>query len=83
MKTEPVLDLRAETCPYTFVKTRLCLEEMAVGEILIVVLGNAESAASVPRSLARAGQDVLEVVEEAGPVWRVRVRKAREEWGPR
>lgn len=32
------IDLRGERCPYTFIKARLAIEEMADGEILEVIL---------------------------------------------
>ncbi|MBI2467301.1 MAG: sulfurtransferase TusA family protein [Candidatus Rokubacteria bacterium] len=45
------LDLRGEVCPYTFLKSKLALEAMAVGEALRVVVDNETSARDVPRSL--------------------------------
>ncbi len=78
-QTDHRLDLRGEVCPYTFVKTRLALEDLATGAELTILLDNPESAASVPRSLEHEGQLVLQVAEEeAGKLWRVRVRKVRE-----
>lgn len=77
--TLTVVDLRDEVCPYTFVKTRLALEDLAIGQELALLFGNAESAARVPRSLTREGQEVVKVTEEEpGRLWRVRVRKVRE-----
>ena len=32
------LDIRGEVCPYTFVKTRLALEEMQPGQVLRVLV---------------------------------------------
>ena len=78
MGPDRVLDIRTEACPYTFVKTRLALEDLVVGQLLTIILGNAESAESVPRSLRREGQEVLAVTEEAGPAWQVVVRKVHE-----
>lgn len=76
--TSAVLDLRGEVCPYTFVKTRLALEDLVVGQEIALLLDNPESATRVPRSLERDGQVVLEVTEEEpGRLWRVRVRKVR------
>ena len=37
------LDLHGEVCPYTFVKSKLALEEMAIGQILRVVVDNPSS----------------------------------------
>lgn len=79
--TEPPaeLDLRGEVCPYTFVKTRLALEDLPLGAELVLLFDNPQSADSVPRSLRREGQEVLSVCEESvGKLWRVHVRKGKE-----
>jgi len=70
------LSLRGEVCPYTFVKSKLALEEMEPGQILRVIVDNPESAASVPRSLEIEGHRVLAVRETAAAEWAILVRKA-------
>lgn len=61
------IDLRAEHCPMTFVRTRVALEPLEVGEVLRVLLSDPESVRSVPRSLEAEGCDVFdETQEEAG-----------------
>ena len=52
------LDLRALTCPMTWVRTKLALERLAPGEVLEVRLGNPESLHDVPRSASDAGHRV-------------------------
>jgi TusA-related sulfurtransferase len=32
------LDLQGEVCPFTFVKTKLALERVKIGEVIVVVL---------------------------------------------
>jgi TusA-related sulfurtransferase len=71
------LDLRGEVCPFTFARTRLALEAMAVGQTLCVIVDNAASARNVPRSIEAQGQDVLEVREEEGR-WSIVVEKIRD-----
>jgi TusA-related sulfurtransferase len=70
------LNLRGEVCPYTFVKSKLALEEMESGQLLRVVVDNPESADNVPRSLKNEGHAVLEVVQIASTEWAIVVRKA-------
>ncbi len=70
------LNLRGEVCPYTFVKSKLALEEMESGQQLRVVVDNPESADNVPRSLKNEGHAVLEVVQIASTEWAIVVRKA-------
>ena len=70
------LDIRNDVCPYTFVRSKLALEELAKGQVLEIHLGNSESATNVPRSIALEEHEVLSV-EKAGPShWVVRARKA-------
>lgn len=72
------LDLRGEVCPYTFLKSKLALEAMAVGEVLRVVVDNETSARDVPRGLANAGHAVLAVESPGAGVWAIVVRKGGE-----
>lgn len=70
-----LLDLKGEVCPYTFIKSKLALEEMDPGQILEVIVDNEESAENVPGSLTNEGQKVL-AVEKLNPTdWKITVRK--------
>ena len=55
-----IVDLKNETCPMTFVKTRLELEKIKVGEKLKVYYSNLEAKDNVPKSLSEIGHKVLE-----------------------
>ncbi|HXA42190.1 MAG TPA: sulfurtransferase TusA family protein [Candidatus Solibacter sp.] len=57
MDAEP-LDLRGTRCPLNYVKTRLRLERMEVGQRLEVWLDHGEPEEQVPRSLRMDGQEV-------------------------
>jgi TusA-related sulfurtransferase len=57
MDTE-TLDLRGTRCPLNYVKTRLQLERMEVGQRLEVWLDHGEPEEQVPRSLRMDGQEV-------------------------
>jgi tRNA 2-thiouridine synthesizing protein A len=70
------LDLRGEVCPFTFVRTRLALEELPLGARLEVLLDHAPAAVNVPRAVTDDGQTVLSVESGAG-TWRVLVEKRR------
>ena len=56
------IDISAETCPMTFVRTRLALDAMAPGQVLLVRLRGAEPLANVPRAAADQGHDVLDLI---------------------
>ena len=55
------LDLRGEVCPYTFVRTKLRLEELPSGEILRVLVDHEPASRNIPRSATAWGQKVLGV----------------------
>ncbi|MCX7684006.1 MAG: sulfurtransferase TusA family protein [Acetobacteraceae bacterium] len=53
------LDIRAETCPMTFVRTRLALDRLAPGQVLCVHLKGEEPRRNIPRTAAEQGHTVL------------------------
>lgn len=53
------LDISAETCPMTFVRTRLALDRMRSGEVLRLRLRGEEPRRNVPRTAAEQGHTVL------------------------
>lgn len=70
------LDLKGEVCPYTFVKSKLALEEMESGWVLRVIVDNPGSAANVPRSLSSEGHRILDVRKLNDTDWAITVMKA-------
>ncbi len=72
------LDLRGEVCPYTFVKSKLALEEMGVGELLEIIVDFRPAASNIPKSMEMEGQEVVEVKQEASGTWSILVRKLRD-----
>ena len=53
------LDITAEVCPMTFVRTRLALDRMAPGQTLLVRLRGEEPLRNVPRTARELGHEVL------------------------
>jgi len=62
-KSTPVseLDITNEVCPMTFVRTRLALDRLTPGDVLLVRLRGAEPLANVPRTAAEQGHEVLSI----------------------
>ena len=58
------LDIRAEICPMTFVRTRLALDGMRPGQVLRVRLKGAEPLANVPRTAREQGHEVISLSED-------------------
>ncbi len=69
------LDITAETCPMTFVRTRLALDRMQPGQVLQVLLRGDEPRRNVPRTAAEQGHAVLRQEELPGGAMAVRIRK--------
>jgi tRNA 2-thiouridine synthesizing protein A len=59
------IDITAETCPMTFVRTRLALDRMASGETLLVRLRGEEPRRNIPRTALEQGHAIL--LETAAP----------------
>lgn len=58
------LDITADVCPITFVKTKLMLEKLPVGSVVNVRLKGPEPLDNVPRSVRAHGHEVLSLVPE-------------------
>jgi tRNA 2-thiouridine synthesizing protein A len=58
-KPDRELDITGELCPMTFVRTRLALDRMLPGEILLVRLRGEEPLRNVPRTAREQGHEVL------------------------
>jgi tRNA 2-thiouridine synthesizing protein A len=70
------LDLRGEVCPYTFVKTKLRLEELDSGQDLTILLDDSAATANVSKSLKSEGHEILVLKAVSGEVWQIIVKKA-------
>jgi tRNA 2-thiouridine synthesizing protein A len=53
------IDITNDTCPMTFVRTRLALDKMAPGQTLLVTLKGQEPLKNVPRTATEQGHEVL------------------------
>lgn len=61
---DKAIDITAETCPMTFVRTRLALDTLESGQILLVRLRGEDPLRNVPRAAADQGHDPLELLEQ-------------------
>jgi sulfite reductase (ferredoxin) len=69
-------DLRGVACPLNFVKAKLELEKIEIGDVLEVLLDEGESVRNVPASFAGQGQEVMEV-KDIGGHFCVKVRRQK------
>lgn len=76
-----ILDITAEVCPLTFVRTKLLIERMGRGESADILLKGSEPLANIPRAVAQQGLLIVDLApfgddgENTG-VHRLRIRKA-------
>ncbi|MBK3333096.1 sulfurtransferase TusA family protein [Persephonella atlantica] len=77
MKIDRELDLKGEVCPFTFVKSKLIIEQMEPGQVLKVILDYKPSVENVPKSMREEGQEVLEVKQIGENLWEVLIRKVK------
>jgi TusA-related sulfurtransferase len=60
------IDITAEVCPMTFVKTKLLIEKMECGDCVDVRLKGREPLKNVPRSASELGHEILSLLPEEG-----------------
>ncbi len=58
-KPDSIFNFQGVACPYNYVKTKLALEEMALGQILEVIVDDGEPSRNISRSVTQDGQTVL------------------------
>ncbi len=78
LKPDKAIDLKGEVCPYTFVKSKLALEEMNLDQILEVVVDHEPAVENVPRSLKNEGQKILAVDKINDTDWKILVKKEKD-----
>ena len=78
LKVDKTINIKGLVCPYTFVKAKLAIEDMAVGEVLEIVLDYEEASRSVTKSMEAHGQKVLCVEKINDTDWLLLIRKDKE-----
>ena len=69
------INLCGELCPFTFVRTKLALEELPIGASLRVIVDHEPATRNIPRSAAEWGQEVVAVTCLAPRTWAIDLRK--------
>ena len=65
------LDLCGELCPFTFVRTKLALEELPIGAQLRVIVDHEPATRNIPRSATEWGQEVIAVTRLSPCTWAI------------
>ncbi|MHA1269018.1 MAG: sulfurtransferase TusA family protein [Candidatus Helarchaeota archaeon] len=71
------LDLTGESCPYTFVYTKLNLELLKAGDILEVIVDYPPAVENIPHSVkVQKLGEILEVLKiDQNDKWKIKIRK--------
>jgi len=77
-KVDKTVDLKGQVCPYTFVRSKLAIEKMELGQVLEVVLDHKPAVENVPKSMENEGQKVLKIDQTGEKEWHLFVRKDKE-----
>jgi TusA-related sulfurtransferase len=75
MTPDHELDITAEICPMTFVRTRLILDRMRPGQVLQVRLRGEEPTRNVPRTVVDQGHILLSSTLEPDGVTTLLIRR--------
>ena len=57
------VDITDVVCPMTFVKAKVAMEEIEVGQVLAVTMNEGEPVQNVPRSFKEEGQQILKLID--------------------
>ncbi len=72
------IDIRGLVCPYTFVKAKLAIESLEVGQTLEVLLDYEIASTSIPKSMEDHGHKVLKVEKVNDKDWVLVIRKDKD-----
>lgn len=78
LKPDRTINIKGFVCPYTFVKAKLAVEDMEVGEVLEIILDYPEAARSIPKSMEDHGQKVIKVEKINDTDWVLLIKKEKD-----
>jgi TusA-related sulfurtransferase len=71
-------DITDVTCPVTFVKAKVALEELDDGQVLSIKMNDGEPVQNVPRSIKDDGHKILKLIDNGDGTYNLLVRKVGE-----
>ena len=72
------VDITDVVCPMTFVKAKVAMEELEVGQVLAVTMNDGEPVQNVPRSVKEEGHQILKLEDNEDGTYTLIVRKVEE-----
>lgn len=78
IRSDETVDITDVVCPVTFVKAKVAMEELEIGQVLRVHMNDGEPCQNVPRSFKEEGQKVLKLIDNEDGTVDLLVRKQEE-----
>ena len=78
IKIDDTVDITDKVCPLTFVKAKVAIEELEIGQILAVRMNDGEPVQNVPRSIKEEGHQILKLVNNEDGTYNLIVKKVEE-----
>ena len=75
IKVDDRVDITDVVCPTTFVKAKVALEELEIGQVLSIRLNDGEPVQNVPRSIKEEGQQILKLIDNEDGTYELLVKK--------
>ena len=72
------VDITDVVCPMTFVKAKVAMEEIEVGQVLAVTMNEGEPVQNVPRSIKEEGHQILKLDTNDDGTYTLFVKKVGE-----
>lgn len=72
---DKTIDIKGEVCPYTFVKTKLALEQLKPGQVLEVITDHKPAVRNVTRSCEDEGNEILKKEKISETDYRLVIKK--------
>ena len=72
------VDITDVVCPVTFVKAKVAIEELEIGQILAVRMNDGEPVQNVPRSFKDEGQQILKLIHNEDGTYDLILKKITE-----
>lgn len=78
IKFDDEVDITDVVCPVTFVKAKVALEELEIGQVLSIKMNDGEPVQNVPRSIKDEGHQILKLKKNDDGTYNLFVRKTED-----
>ncbi len=75
MKVDKEINLKGEVCPMPFVRSKIMLEEMEIGQVLKIIVDYLPAVVNVKKSLEIQGDKIISVNQLNDTDWEIVVQK--------